>query len=135
MFINTCLAEAAEAVDEAVETATHEAEGFNLGKISLFQIALVLIGLYELVCGLLTIFNGKLYGHTKEYEPYTQDSIQANAKLIGSSHALLGLIMLVVEVGFVTNLIPLIPTIVICALLLIAFIIISVMFTKRLVKK
>ena len=135
MFISTCLAEVAEVVEEAVETATHEAEGFSLGRISIFQIALVLIGLYELGCGLLTLFNGKLYGHTKEYEPYTPESVQANSKLIGIAHALLGLIMLVVEVGFVTNLIPLIPTIVICALLLIIFIVISVIFSKRLIKK
>lgn len=135
MLISNCLAEAAEAVQEVVETAAPASEGFILRDFPIVQIVLIGIGLYELVTGLMTAFSGKLYSHSKEYEQYTPESVQANAKWIGLSTAILGLIMIVVEVGFIMELISLIPTIVICSLLLIAFIVLAVIYTRRLVKK
>ena len=135
MLISNCLAEAAEAVQEVVETAAPASEGSILRDFPIVQIVLIGIGLYELVTGLMTVFSGKLYSHSKEYEQYTPESVQANAKWIGLSTAILGLIMIVVEVGFIMELISLIPTIVICSLLLIAFIVLAVIYTRRLVKK
>lgn len=135
MLISNCLAEAAEAVQEVVETAAPTSEGSILRDFPIVQIVLIGIGLYELVTGLMTAFSGKLYSHSKEYEQYTPESVQANAKWIGLSTAILGLIMIVVEVGFIMELISLIPTIVICSLLLIAFIVLAVIYTRRLVKK
>lgn len=135
MLISNCLAEAAEAVQEVVETAAPASEGSILRDFPIVQIVLIGIGLYELVTGLMTAFSGKLYSHSKEYEQYTPESVQANAKWIGLSTAILGLIMIVVEVGFIMELISLIPTIVICSLLLIAFIVLAVIYTRRLVKK
>lgn len=135
MMISNCLAEAAEAVQEVVETAAPASEGSILRDFPIVQIVLIGIGLYELVTGLMTAFSGKLYSHSKEYEQYTPESVQANAKWIGLSTAILGLIMIVVEVGFIMELISLIPTIVICSLLLIAFIVLAVIYTRRLVKK
>lgn len=135
MLISNCLAEAAEAVQEVVETAAPASEGSILRDFPIVQIVLIGIGLYELVTGLMTAFSGKLYSHSKEYEQYTPESVQANAKWIGLSIAILGLIMIVVEVGFIMELISLIPTIVICSLLLIAFIVLAVIYTRRLVKK
>lgn len=134
-MISNCLAEAAEAVQEVVETAAPASEGSILRDFPIVQIVLIGIGLYELVTGLMTAFSGKLYSHSKEYEQYTPESVQANAKWIGLSTAILGLIMIVVEVGFIMELISLIPTIVICSLLLIAFIVLAVIYTRRLVKK
>lgn len=135
MMISNCLAEAAEAVQEVVETAAPASEGSILRDFPIVQIVLIGIGLYELVTGLMTAFSGKLYSHSKEYEQYTPESVKANAKWIGLSTAILGLIMIVVEVGFIMKLISLIPTIVICSLLLIAFIVLAVIYTRRLVKK
>ena len=135
MMISNCLAEAAEAAQEVVETAAPASEGSILRDFPIVQIVLIGIGLYELVTGLMTAFSGKLYSHSKEYEQYTPESVQANAKWIGLSTAILGLIMIVVEVGFIMELISLIPTIVICSLLLIAFIVLAVIYTRRLVKK
>ena len=135
MLISNCLAETAEAVQEAVETVAPATEGSVTHSFPLVEIVLIGIGLYELVTGLMTVFTGKLYSHAKEYEQYTPESLQANAKLIGLSNALLGLIMIMVEVGFILKLIPLIPTIVICALLLAAFIVLSVKYSRRIVKK
>lgn len=134
-MISNCLAEAAEAVQEVVETAAPASEGSILRDFPIVQIVLIGIGLYELVTGLMTAFSGKLYSHSKEYEQYTPESVKANAKWIGLSTAILGLIMIVVEVGFIMKLISLIPTIVICSLLLIAFIVLAVIYTRRLVKK
>lgn len=134
-MISNCLAEAAEAAQEVVETAAPASEGSILRDFPIVQIVLIGIGLYELVTGLMTAFSGKLYSHSKEYEQYTPESVQANAKWIGLSTAILGLIMIVVEVGFIMELISLIPTIVICSLLLIAFIVLAVIYTRRLVKK
>ena len=123
----------AKAFAEAAEAA--ETLPASSGSFSVVKLVLILFGLYEIVIGAMSVLTKKLYGsQAKEYAKYTDESVIANAPAIGVSYILLGLLLIAVELGLMKTL-PLIPSVVICAVIITAFIWIYARTNKRLVKK
>ena len=94
MWITRCLAEAAEAVEETAATAAQVSGGLDI-----IHIALIGVGLYLLITGILTAVTKKFYGGLeKGYEKYTPESVQSCMTIIGLQNVLVGLGLIAIEV-------------------------------------
>lgn len=94
MWITRCLAEAAEAAEETAATAAQVSGGLDI-----IHIALIGVGLYLLITGILTAVTKKFYGGLeKGYEKYTPESVQSCMTIIGLQNVLVGLGLIAIEV-------------------------------------
>lgn len=94
MWITRCLAEAAEAAEETAATAAQVSGGLDI-----IHIALIGVGLYLLITGILTAVTKKFYGGLeKGYEKYTPESVQNCMTIIGLQNVLVGLGLIAIEV-------------------------------------
>ena len=94
MWITRCLAEAAEAAEETAATTAQVSGGLDI-----IHIALIGVGLYLLITGILTAVTKKFYGGLeKGYEKYTPESVQSCMTIIGLQNVLVGLGLIAIEV-------------------------------------
>lgn len=94
MWITRCLAEAAEVAEETAATAAQVSGGLDI-----IHIALIGVGLYLLITGILTAVTKKFYGGLeKGYEKYTPESVQSCMTIIGLQNVLVGLGLIAIEV-------------------------------------
>ena len=95
MWITRCLAEAAEAAEETAATAAQVSGGLDI-----IHIALIGVGLYLLITGILTAVTKKFYGGLeKGYEKYTPESVQSCMTIIGLQNVLVGSYLIIAGVG------------------------------------
>lgn len=95
MWITRCLAEAAEAAEETAATVAQASGGLDI-----INVALIGVGLYLLITGILTVVTKKFYGGLeKGYEKYTTESVQSCITVIGLQNVLIGLGLIAIEVA------------------------------------
>lgn len=133
MLISTCLAEASETLEEVAAVAeTADTESTSL---SLFMIVFIVIGLYYVVTGIITMIQRKPFGGlAQQYEKYTDESVRANSVGLGLINVLTGLLLIAIEV-FLKRGLPLVKELIIVGVCVAVVIVVGVVVTRKLVKK
>ncbi|MDO5435223.1 MAG: hypothetical protein Q4G19_02530 [Clostridia bacterium] len=134
MFISNCIAETVQETAAIAETVQETAEGMKSSSL-VFTVVFVVIGLYVLITGVLTMATGKFYGGAeKSFKKYTDESLLTCTREIGLGNVFVGLFIIALEATS-SKYIPLVPGIIICAVLVIFAIVVQLPLNKKLVKK
>lgn len=129
MWITRCLAEAAEVVEETAAVAEES------GKLDIFAIVLIGMGIYSLITGIMTLVTKKFYGGMeKGYDKYTPESVQSCLPIIGLQSVLIGLAMIAIEVtGMLGWTWP--QRLILAGVIIVVILLISLPMNKKMIKK
>ena len=67
--------------------------------ISISGILFMLLGLYELISGIATVATRKIFGFGNSLKEYTDESIRANAPIMGCGNIVIGITWIVAHLG------------------------------------
>lgn len=135
-FLSSAFAETVETVAETAENVAEAAEtNVASGGIQIFAIIFFALGLYQIICGIMTMIAKKIYGHSsKNYDQYTEESVKNAMPLIGLQNIFLGIFTFLIGLWDM-KVVPEVPLYITGGVVFAITILVAVFMGKKLVKK